>query len=222
MNHKIAEGVSRTSLTARVYDEIEEAILSGELAPGENLTEMKLSAELGVSRTPIREALSQLEREGLVRSVPNKGAVVVGISRKDIQDIYSIRSAIEGLAARWAAQNIRDDELAELRDVVELQEYYAQKGEIQQIRQLDSRFHEMIYQASRSSQLQRMLSSFHHYISRERERSFMKGGRALKSVEEHRMIYEAIASRSEDEAERLTGVHIRNAWENILGNLPSE
>ncbi len=91
-------------LRRRVFAILEEAVLNGKYKNGESLTESRLAGELGVSRTPIREALTQLENEGLVQLVPNKGAVVTGISPKDIQDIYTIRIMIEGLAARWAAK----------------------------------------------------------------------------------------------------------------------
>ena len=100
---KPLENTSGSTLHIRVFEEIEHAILGGELKSGENLTESRLSKELGVSRTPVREALRQLELEGLVRTVPNKGAVVVGVTEKDIEDIYVIRTRIEDLAVRWAA-----------------------------------------------------------------------------------------------------------------------
>ena len=93
-----------TAARSQVYKELEKAILSGELAPGDSLVEMKLAAQMGVSRTPVREALLQLELENLVKHIPNRGAVVVGISEKDIEDIYTLRMRIEGLAVRWAAE----------------------------------------------------------------------------------------------------------------------
>ena len=105
------------SLRAKVFKEIEKAILDGIFSPGDNLIEQKLSNELGVSRTPVREALRQLELEGLVETIPNKGAVVIGVTQKDIDDIYTIRMHIEGLAAGWAATNITDEELQELKEI---------------------------------------------------------------------------------------------------------
>ncbi|MBR6837247.1 MAG: GntR family transcriptional regulator, partial [Oscillospiraceae bacterium] len=102
------------SLRIRVFNAIENAILDGEYRDGDSLNELKLSKELGVSRTPVREALMQLELEGLVRNVPNKGAVVIGVTEQDIHDIYEIRIRIEGLAARLCAENITDDELRAL------------------------------------------------------------------------------------------------------------
>ena len=108
---KIEQVYAATPVRTQVFRQLEKAILDGDLAPGTSLTEVKLSQELGVSRTPIREALMQLELEGLVKTTHNKGAVVVGISSGDVNDIYLIRTKVEGLAARRAAQNISDEEL---------------------------------------------------------------------------------------------------------------
>ena len=139
---KFNEALSGNPLRKHVYKEIEKAILDGVFEPGYSLTEGKLSAELGVSRTPVREALMQLELEGLVKTIPNKGAVVVGVTGQDIDDIYTIRTRIEGLAARRCAVNIGQEELEELRQVVELQEYFVTKQDFLQVWHLDNRFHE--------------------------------------------------------------------------------
>ena len=106
----------------------------------------------------------QLELEGLVKTIPNKGAVVVGVTGQDIDDIYTIRTRIEGLAARRCAVNIGQEELEELRQVVELQEYFVTKQDFLQVWHLDNRFHEMIYEACRSRPLKQILSLFHNYI----------------------------------------------------------
>ncbi len=208
-------GLNRSSLSERVFEEIEESILNGELAPGDSLPEIKLSEELGVSRTPVREAIGKLELEGLVKTIPNRGTVAVGISEKDIDDIYTIRMYVEGLAAKWAAQHITEEQLDEMRTVVELQEFYVGKRDFLQIWQLDSRFHSLLYKASGSHALRQILSNLHHYIQRVRELSIKKPGRAIPSVQEHRNILEAIEKRDGELAEKLTAEHIRNAHRNI-------
>jgi len=203
-------------LRRRVFAVIEEAILNGAYQAGESLTESRLAGELGVSRTPIREALSQLEHEGLVQLVPNKGAVVTGISPKDIQDIYAIRMMIEGLAARWAAENIAEDELRELQEAIDLEEFYTPKEDIGKLMSLDSNFHQILYRASKSKPLQYMLHTFHHYIQRARSQSFAAPGRARLALEEHKAILQAIRERDGDRAERITVAHIRKASMNLL------
>ncbi|MDF2685076.1 MAG: transcriptional regulator, GntR family [Clostridia bacterium] len=213
---KLDNTLQNETLHVKVFKEIEKAILDGSFQPGDSLTEMKLSTELGVSRTPVREALRQLELEGLVKSVPNKGVVVVGISEKDIDDIYTIRICIESLAAKWAAVNITDEELKSMRDVVELQEFYVNKGDALQVWQLDTRFHEIIYESSRSRPLRQTLSQFHNYIQKPREISMKSAGRSKTAVEEHRKLYEALQAHDADKAEIYTAEHIRNAKLNLL------
>lgn len=207
---------SNSSLTEHVFKILENEILNENLKAGDCLPEIKLSSELGVSRTPVREAIRKLELEGIVRTIPNKGSVVVGISQKDIEDIYTIRMYIEGLAATWCAENISEEEITNLRNVVELEEFYVKQGEIMQAWQLDSRFHEIIFKASKSHVLSQTLSNFHHYIQKSRELSFEKPGRAIPSVREHRAILEAIKKRDGELAGKLTFEHIKNAKENLL------
>ena len=180
------------SLRIRVFNAIENAILDGEYKDGDSLNELRLSKELGVSRTPVREALMQLELEGLVRNVPNKGAVVVGVTEQDIHDIYEIRIRIEGLAARLCAENITDDELHALEQIVDLQEFYLLKNDTEQIWKLDGDFHKIIYDASRSRPLRFTLSNFHNYIKKARDISVQTEGRAEKTVAEHSAILDAI------------------------------
>lgn len=219
---KLDNTLQSESLHVKVFKEIEKAILDGSFQPGDNLTELRLSTELGVSRTPVREAIRQLELEGLVKSVPNKGAVVIGVSEKDIDDIYTIRMVIESLAAKWAAENITDKELQELREVVELQEFYVSKTDAEQVWHLDTRFHEKIYESCRSRPLRQTLSQFHNYIQKPREISMKSEGRSKTAVEEHRKIYEALLTHDAAAAEILAAEHIKNAKLNLLKALKAD
>ena len=159
------------SLRIKVFNKIQDDILNGKYLSGESLIETKLCKELGVSRTPVREAISQLELEGLVNIVPNKGAVVSGISIKDVEDIFTIRMIIEGLAAKWAVYNISKKELEELEENLELEEFYTKKNDHERLLELDSKFHEQIYRASKSKHLIHVLTKFHHYIKKARSMS---------------------------------------------------
>lgn len=203
--------INMHSLRARVFNNIQNDILNGVYKPGDSLTESKLCAELGVSRTPIREAIRQLELEGLVQLIPNKGVFVNGISAKDIEDIYTIRMLIEGLAARWAAENIKVEELKELKETIDLEEFYTMKNDTEHLLKLDSKFHETIFRASKSKSLMHVLSLFHHYVRRARNASFESPGRATKVLDEHKAIYQAIADKDADRAEKLTTEHVKNA-----------
>lgn len=204
------------SLSVSVFEELEEGILNGEIEPDENLTEMKLSLDLGVSRTPIREALRMLEQKRLVEITPNKGAVVLGINEKDLNDIYTIRMNIEGLGTRWATANITEEGIKELKKIVELQEFYMMKDSLEEINDLDAQFHDKIYEYSNSRTLEYILSDLHHLIKHYRKISFNEKGRTENAVYEHREILEAIISGDVDSAEKLTIKHITNAKENLL------
>ena len=203
------------SLRAVVFDNLEREIIAGEYQAGDSLSELMLSEKYGVSRTPVREALRQLELEGLVRLIPNKGAVVVGVSEKDIDDIYAVRIRIEGLAARLCADNATDEELQALERLVDLQEFYLLKGKPEQLWQLDGEFHNTIFEASRNRPLQSMLSSFHSYVSRARSNSMRSAERAAQSVEEHRGILSAISAHDGDRAEEMMTAHIIAARSNL-------
>ena len=207
---------SNSSLRGRVFNHLENDILNGKYKTGDSLIETKLSEELGVSRTPIREAIRQLELEGLVQTIPNKGAIVTGLSAKDIEDIYTIRLAIEGLAARWAADNITAEELKDMKHSLELEEFYTDKNDLEHILKLDTKFHETIFKASKSKPLMNMLSNFHHYIQKARTYSLGMSGRAEEALIEHRAIYEAISERDAKKAEELTIEHVKKASLNLL------
>jgi len=206
-------------LGEKIFLKIQNDIINGKYKPGEYIAETKLSNELGVSRTPIREALKQLEREGLVKSVPGKGVRVEGISNKDIEDIYTIRMLIEGLAARWAAKNITGEELDELKEILELEEFYTLRSQnTENLIKLDSRFHDVMFKASKSRPLMHILTNFHLYAQRARSASLEIPGRSQKTLEEHLAIFKALSEKDPDLAERLTTEHIKNAMINIMGN----
>ncbi len=210
-----SESSDNYSLRGRVFHRIREDILRGKYKQNEALIEIKISEELGVSRTPVREAIRQLELEGLVTSIPNKGAIVTGISSKDIEDIYAIRSLIEGLAARWAAQNITDEQISELEEIVYLSEFHLSKRNFDQLYELDNRYHEKLYEISNSKILKHVLSDFHHYVQRVRKASLSSVERAEKSILEHKAILEAMKSGDYQKVEALTNNHIINTSKNV-------
>lgn len=204
------------SLEEKVYLSLEEQIISQKLRPGEAVTEMKLSRELGVSRTPVREALQRLDREGLIKLIPNKGAVVLGISEKDLIDIYKIRMRLEGLAARIAAEKTDAEFCRELCDNVDLTGFYMEKGDIEKVKNLDSEFHDIIYRSCESRMLGKTLSELHRYIASYRKLSLAVDGRIEKSLAEHREIYDAIAKGDAAAADELMSKHVERALENLL------
>ena len=121
------DSTDKYSLRGRVFTKIREDILNGRYKENDELREAAIGEELGVSRTPVREAFRQLELEGLIRIVPNKGAYVTGISSADVADIYEIRSLLEGLCARWATNRIPKEKLEEMEETILLSEFHLQK-----------------------------------------------------------------------------------------------
>lgn len=212
----MAEG---RSLGGQVFEKIRSNIVEGIYKNGEVLREVSLGEELGVSRTPVREALHQLELEGLVEIVPNKGARVRGISQKDIQDIYHMRSYLEGMAARWAAKNISKEDLEELEEVIYLAKFQLKKaGRSSHVVELDGKFHEILYRATGSRMMEHILKDFCKYVQMARSFSLSGNERAQKSVEEHEAIFEAIKNKDGDLAEKLANEHILHVMENLSLN----
>jgi DNA-binding GntR family transcriptional regulator len=212
------EVTDKYSLRGRVFVKIREDILNGRYRHNEAIKETQISKELDVSRTPVREALRQLELEGLVTIIPNKGAVVTGITSKDIYDIYEIRSLIEGLSARWATKNITDEQIEDLEEIVYLSKFHLQKGHIEQLYELDNKFHEVLYNGCNSKILRHVLSDFHHYVQRVRKQSLSSNERAKKCVDEHNAILEAIKQGDYEKVETLTNKHVKNTVKNVVDN----
>ena len=202
------------SLAEQVFDRLETEILSGKYQPGEILTELKLVGDLGVSRTPIREALHRLEQEHVIE-ITQKGILVLGVSRQDLEDILEIRMRVEGLAAYMAAKRITPEELEELRETVELQEFYVPKNDADRINVMDTKFHLLIYRFAGSTPLYDTLMPLHKKVLKYRRASVENEVRSAYSSQEHRAIFEAIASHDAERAEELMRIHIANAKEYI-------
>lgn len=204
------------SLETKVYDELSDAILSAKFKKGESLTETTLSGMLGVSRTPVRSALHRLAEEGLVEVVPNRGAVVIGITKEDIVDIYRIRMRLEGLASAIATEKMTDEEKKKLSETLELSEFYITKQDTEHIKELDTAFHSLIFRATESRTLERILSDLHRNTKAYRKLSLSVPGRLQKTLEEHKGILDAILSGDAKKAEALTSEHIEHALNNML------
>lgn len=178
--------------------------------------EIQLAEELGVSRTPIREALRKLELEGFIVMVPRKGAYVADISFKDIADVFEIRAALEALAAGLAAERITDEELEEMERLVAEKAESIANQDMEKLIKVDTLFHEAIYKASRNQRLTSIISNLREQIQRYRTTSLSYPGRMQRSLEEHRSIVEAIQSRDPQIAQQVAREHIENAENSII------
>ncbi len=218
-NYDVKQEVTdKYSLRGRVFNKLRDDILNGKYEEHEELREVAIGEELGVSRTPVREAFRQLELEGLIQIIPNKGAYVTGITEKDVKDIYMIRSLLEGLCARWATEHISKEQLEELEENVYLGTFHAWKGHYEQLAQLDNRFHNILYEACNSKMLEHQLKEYHQYVLRVRKEALSDVTRSKKSNEEHERIMEAIKAGDADLAEMLANRHMINAYENMVSH----
>lgn len=218
----INESARGSSLSEQVFQVLEADIIAGRLAPGEALTELKLCQQFGVSRTPVRDALRMLEQKSLVSISPNRGTVVLGISERDLLDIYIIREYVEGLAARWAAEKADARQLNDLRETVELQEFYLTKNSAERMSDMDSRFHRALYELSGSRPLGHILTDLHRQITRYRVMSFNAPERAPLVVAEHKKILQAIEARDGDAAAAYMSEHISAARQYLMHMLKKE
>ena len=203
------------SLADQVFERLESEILTGKYQRGEVLTEMRLVSDLGVSRTPVREALRRLEQEHIIE-MSSRGVVILGVTEQDLADIFAVRLQIEGMASAHAAKCMTEDQLRELRETLELQEFYVEKKDPERIKKMDSLFHQLIYRFCGSTVLFDTLMPLHKKVQKYRRASVENNSRAQQSAREHRAIYEAIAARNAELAAQHTVEHIANAADHIL------
>lgn len=202
------------SLTTLIFEKIREDVLNNVYKSGEKIIEAKVAEEMGVSRTPVREALKQLELDGLVENIPNRGVIVKGVTRNDIDDIYEMRVAIEGIAARWSVERMSDESLKDLKEIYELMEFYTTKNDIDKIFELNTKFHEVIYKSACSRYLEHVLSDFQQFIKSTRKKSLTAEGRPVAALKEHHRVLEAFLNRDVEEAVAALMNHIENSRKN--------
>lgn len=206
------------SLADQIFEKLEDDIITGVYARGEILTELKLVEELGVSRTPIRDALRRLEHERLIQET-GKGSMVLGITVDDLIDIMDIRIRIEGLAASYAAKNRTEEDIAQITSLCDLQDYYYGKMDLDRLREVDDKFHDLIYDLNPRSIIRDTLVPLHKKTLRFRRISIADDVRVKESVNEHRAIGKAIIDGDEELACRLMEEHISNAKKNMIARL---
>lgn len=206
-----------------VFESIREAIINGTLKQGERLMETQLAEELGVSRTPVREAIRKLELEGLVAMLPRKGAYVAGIMPQDAADILEIRAALEGLAAKLAAERITQEEISELIREIEKIEEALNSGDIESAIEYDTKFHGSLIGSSRNSRLVTMVSNLQEQVQRFRIMlTTTRQDLMWESCSEHRKIVEALSRRDRFLAQSLAKEHVERTETKLLSLIKSE
>ena len=204
-----------TSLADQVFDKLENDIIQGVYPKGEILTELKLVEQLGVSRTPIRDALRRLEQERLIADT-GKGSLVLGITDDDLLDIMNIRERIEGLVAYYAALNITPEGAAELKHLTDLQDFYFSKHDVEHLRQVDDEFHDTICRLSQRTVISDTLTPLHRKTRRYRRIAMDDWDRTAQTTKEHYDIYQAIIAGDAPLAKQLMKQHILNAKAHMI------
>ena len=205
-----------------VFNTLRQAILRGELKPGERLMEIALANRLGVSRTPVREAIRMLELEGLVIMIPRRGAQVAQITEQDLNDVLEVRLGLEELAVRFACERITDEEIKALGMAVKEFEKKMSNSDLSAQAEADVKFHEIIYGATHNQRLVQIINNIREQMYRYRI-EYLKDVESRKTlVKEHYEICDALKRRDEESAVEKMCIHIRNQQEAILRSLERE
>ena len=202
-----------------VFENIRTAIMEGTLRPGERLMEIQLAEQLGVSRTPVREAIRKLELEGLVLMLPRKGAYVASISKKDLLDILELRVGLEGMAAYYAAERISKDEIKELEKISKVLEEHVKNNDLENMLKVDEEFHNFIFDTTGNARLKSTMLSIWEPAYRFRLKYMSDYSSAVNIVEEHNKIMEALKKGEATLAERLAKEHIEKSEQFMVEEL---
>lgn len=205
-----------------VFNTLRRAILKGELKPGERLMEITLADKLGVSRTPIREAIRKLELEGLVVMAPRKGAKVASITERDLNDVLEVRKGMEVLAISLACKRITGKELEKLETIEQSFQKLIESGNLTELAEMDVKFHDTIYQATNNQRLVQLLNNLREQMYRYRM-EYLKDIAVRRTLaEEHKAICRALRERDEQQAEQYVSIHIDNQQKAIIRSLSQE
>lgn len=199
-----------------VFNTLRQAILRGELKPGERLMEIQLANKLGVSRTPIREALRKLELEGLVNMVPRKGAEVADITEKSLRDVLEVRKALEELSVQLACEKITEEEIEELKRVAERFKDTLDDQDVTKIAEADVAFHDVIYTATDNQKLILLLNNLREQMYRYRVEYLKKEEAYPQLIAEHEELIDNISKRNKEEATRIMCEHIDNQVATVI------
>lgn len=211
--------IDNTPLSEKIAETLREYIMKGSLKPGERLTEPKLSAMLGISRTPIREALRLLENEGFIDIYPRRGAVVSEITSKDVDEIFIIKTKLESLAARLAVENISEADIKKMMDINEKMMKYSESKNVVNLIKLNADFHNIFIEKCNNSRLIKFIESLNKQFKRVTAYSFTETGRIKKVLEEHKNIIDAFVNRDAEKVEQLVDIHVKNGWQFIKSRM---
>lgn len=187
---------SSQPLSAGLYSELQKDILSGAVPDGSKLTEQAICKRYNVSRTPVREAFRQLEADALIENIPNRGAFVTGLTKRDISDLFDLRSLFEVQAVEWAIKRMNSEEIDSLSESLEFMEFYTLKEDVEKVLSFNSQFHDIIYAGTGDRMLQKTLSIYQTYLKYSAPHKTYTEESLKAILEEHKAIYEAFEARN--------------------------
>lgn len=202
-----------------VCETLRNAIVAGVLQPGERLMEIQVAEELGVSRTPVREAIRKLELEGFVVMIPRRGTYVSDLSIKDITEVFEVRTSLDVLAAGLAAERITEEELEQMERLLVEIGGYVEQNDMDKIVEADSQFHDILYRASRNERLVGIINNLREQLTRFRSLSMSYPGRLKEMFGEHTRMVESLGQRNVALAQQFAGEHMANAEQVLLKNM---
>ncbi|MEG0829992.1 MAG: GntR family transcriptional regulator [Anaerovoracaceae bacterium] len=202
---------ANTPMSSSLFSQIQKDILTGKLVPGERLVEQAICAQYKVSRTPVREALRQLEADGLIENILNRGAIVIGLSKQDFDDMFDLRKAYEIQAVKWAIERITDEEMDELEETFEFMEFYTMKKDVDKMLTINTGFHQIIYNASHNRMLSQLLSSYQTYLKYKPGDVYNDEDYLITVLDEHRMIFKAFKEKDLEGGATAMELHISNS-----------
>ena len=206
----------RKSLGQHVFENLKNAIIKGNMPPGGRLIESRLAETLGISRTPVREAIHKLEREGYLRKLPRGGFSVLGLSRDDVEETFGIRRVLESYAARLAAEKHKRSDLKPLEKKIKLYQKHLDSKDLEALPDINTEFHDLLYALSRSPKLIAMINNLRDQIYRFRQLILKDEKFARMSNEDHKDMLERIRQRDARGVERLVGEHLVRGQKAVL------
>lgn len=202
---------STQPLSANLYSDLQADILSGEFPDNSKLTEQVICKKYNVSRTPVREAFRQLEADGLIENVPNRGAYVTALSKRDISDLFDLRSLFEVQAIEWAIKRMTSDDIDALRETVEFMEFYTLRGDIEKVLMFNSQFHSILYQGTKDRMIQKTLSTYQTYLKHSAPAKTYTGDYLKIILEEHKAIFDAVESKNPAAGRKAMEYHMEQS-----------
>ena len=217
--YKFSETMEANSApaSAGVLAKLQEDILTGQMRPGEKIIEQRLCERYGASRTPVGEALRQLELDGLVEYILNRGYFVIGMSERDFEDMFDLRKAYEMQAVKWAIERITEEEMENLEETFEFMEFYTMRNDIEKMQVINAGFHQIIYEACKNRMLQKLLTAFQTYLKYKSPEVDYQENYLSTVLEEHRAIFKAFMDKDPREGGRAMEIHVNRAKERRCG-----